>query len=325
MKKNDEKQTIFQKNARKKRERNRVKTEKIIMLATAVMLLSGLTVTGIYLRGNKNRNDSEKEITIDLSGMEKSVGQKAQEILSKNSTQEESMEEASENVSSKTVSSTQRKQQSMDDLDYDPEFYEDSSDEVEKVAIAETPNAEETNKEEVSVAEATTQEVATEQSSQDLPEEQKQEAASVDASKVASLHFSQESTLAWPIVGQVLMNYSMDSTVYFKTLDQYRYQPGMVIAAQVGDTIYAAADALVLGVEQDAALGTTVTMDLGDGYELIYGQLGDIKVKEGDLVETGEVIGFIAEPTKYYSSEGSNLYVQLNKDDTPINPLTLMP
>ena len=31
--------------------------------------------------------------------------------------------------------------------------------------------------------------------------------------------------MIWPVSGTVLMNYSMDKTVYFATLDQYKYNP----------------------------------------------------------------------------------------------------
>lgn len=36
-------------------------------------------------------------------------------------------------------------------------------------------------------------------------------------------------------------------------------------------------------------------MNLGDGYELTYGQLTDLTVAEGDVVTTGEIIGKVAE------------------------------
>ena len=44
-------------------------------------------------------------------------------------------------------------------------------------------------------------------------------------------------------------------------------------------------------------------------------------VEEGDYVETGAVIGHVAEPTKYYSVEGSNVYFKLTKDGEAVNPL----
>ena len=35
----------------------------------------------------------------------------------------------------------------------------------------------------------------------------------------------------------------------------------------------------------------------------------------------GHVIGYVTEPTKYYSVEGSNLYFELRKDGVPVDPI----
>ena len=76
--------------------------------------------------------------------------------------------------------------------------------------------------------------------------------------------------------------------------------------------------------QQLAQTGTTSTMDLGDGYEVVYGQLKEVCVHEGDIVSQGDVIGYLSEPTKYYSVEGPNLYFQMLEDGEPVNPLEFM-
>jgi len=65
----------------------------------------------------------------------------------------------------------------------------------------------------------------------------------------------------------------------------------------------------------------TITMELGNGYEVVYGQLKDVQLKEGDKISKGDKIGVLSEPTKYYSVEGSNLYFQVLKDGKPVNPM----
>ena len=136
-----------------------------------------------------------------------------------------------------------------------------------------------------------------------------------------TLDFKEEDGLVWPIVGDVLVNYSMDKTVYFPTLQQYKYNPAIVIAANKGDSITAAADGRVVSVSYDPAIGNTVVMDLGNGYELTYGQLENITVSEGSYVSVGDGIGTVAAPTKYYSVEGTNVYFKLTKDGEPVNPM----
>lgn len=135
------------------------------------------------------------------------------------------------------------------------------------------------------------------------------------------LTFSEEDVLRWPVNGNVIIPYSMDQTVYFATLDQYKYSSAIVIAGEVGEEVWAATDGEVTAIESDAQLGTTVTVNLGDGYEIIYGQLGEVYVEQGDRIQEGRLIGYLAEPTKYYSVEGCNLYLQMLKDGEPINPL----
>ena len=124
------------------------------------------------------------------------------------------------------------------------------------------------------------------------------------------LVFSEEDVLSWPVDGNVLIPFNMEQTVYFATLDQYKYNPAVIIAGDVGEEVWAATDGKVTSIKEDAQTGTTVTVDLGDGFEAIYGQLGELHVKEGDRVEEGVLIGYLGEPTKYYSVEGCNLYFQ---------------
>ncbi len=47
---------------------------------------------------------------------------------------------------------------------------------------------------------------------------------------VNALHFDPEDGMLWPMEGNVILNYSMDSTIYFATLDQYKYNPAVIIA-----------------------------------------------------------------------------------------------
>ena len=148
--------------------------------------------------------------------------------------------------------------------------------------------------------------------------------ADVKGQKETELHFSPDKGLIWPLQGDVILNYSMDQTVYFATLDQYKYNPALIIAGEVNAPVNAAAAGIIKKIETNEETGLTVTTDLGDGYEAIYGQLKEVVYKEGATVEAGSAIGYVAEPTKYYSVEGSNLYFELRKDGKPINPVGMM-
>ena len=136
-----------------------------------------------------------------------------------------------------------------------------------------------------------------------------------------ALQFSESDRLDWPVSGDVILNYSMDQSVYFATLDQYKYNPALAIQSDVNTKVLAAADGQVLSVETTPETGETVAVDIGGGYQLVYGQLKEIQFAVGDRVSRGDLLGFVSEPTKYYSVEGSNLYFQMLKDGEPVNPM----
>lgn len=144
------------------------------------------------------------------------------------------------------------------------------------------------------------------------------------AGQTADVWFSEESILEWPASGAILINYSMDQTVYFSTLEQYKYNPALIIGGTVGENIGASAPGIVTNVEQNAQTGLTVTLDMGNGYSAVYGQLKEVPVQIGDYVEKGQIVGYLSEPTKYFSMEGPNLYFEVLKDEVPVNPLDFM-
>ena len=137
-------------------------------------------------------------------------------------------------------------------------------------------------------------------------------------------NFTEASQLLWPVNGNVLMSFSMDKSIYFSTLDQYKYNPALIISGALNDNVIAAAPGIIKSIDSLRETGTTVTVDMGNGYECLYGQLKEVKVKVGDYVEAKDVIGYINEPTKYYSVEGANLYFEMRKDGQPVNPLDYM-
>lgn len=139
-----------------------------------------------------------------------------------------------------------------------------------------------------------------------------------------AISFSANDVLDWPIEGNVILNYSMEQSIYFATLDQYKYNPAIIISGNVGDEVRAAATGRVTSIKVDTQTGVTVTMDLGNGYEMICGQLENLRVREGDTVQKGAVIGVVAQPSKYYVVEGPNVYFQMLKDGKPVNPLEYM-
>lgn len=139
-----------------------------------------------------------------------------------------------------------------------------------------------------------------------------------------ALNFNSESTISWPIEGKVMIPFSMETTVYFKTLDQYRCNPGMLIAAGVGSTVKNAYMGKVTKVTSDNDYGNMVTVYLGNDYSVVYGQLDTIYVKEGDYVKAGDSIGTIGKPTDTFAEEGSHLYFKMMQGEEAVDPALYM-
>ena len=148
---------------------------------------------------------------------------------------------------------------------------------------------------------------------------------SASAINLPAINFSEDTLMEWRVNGNVLLDYSMDQTTYFPTLDQYKLSPAIAVGAVEGAPEVAAVNGKVYSIEQNAQTGTTLTMELGNGYQAVYGQLTDLTVSEGDTIKKGTTIGYIAQPTKYYSTEGTNLYFEMKKDGEPIDPIAYLP
>ena len=160
---------------------------------------------------------------------------------------------------------------------------------------------------------------------QAAPDSVQEEAALVgigqdDASSPA-LNFAQTQSMMWPVEGNVILDYSMDSTIYFPTLEQYKCNPGMVIQSDVSQPVSAPADARIMESGTDEEIGNYLVLDLGDGYTVTCGQMKEVQAAVGEYLEKGQVLGYVAEPTKYYTLEGPNIYLKLEKDGTAVDPL----
>lgn len=218
--------------------------------------------------------------------------------------------------------------QSAEDLLTSTDFDENTNEDLESY----NKNSDAQEKEEGS---AVTDEMTTEYDNVVSEDETEQTAGdeiyeeTADASAMAvnlpAVNFSEDTLMEWPVNGNILLDYSMDQSTYFPTLDQYKLSSAISVGAVEGAPVVAAVNGTVYSVKQDPQTGTTLTMELGNGYQAIYGQLTDLAVSEGETVQKGTIIGYIAQPTKYYSTEGTNLYFAMKKDGEPIDPIAYLP
>jgi len=288
-----------------RRKKNSLRKERIIMISASAFVLTALTMAGVYVREQSRKSD---EYRVDLSELdEQNLADKTNEIA-------------------EHMNSGQQDLIVADDLDADPDFWEVDSYGVE-AKIPGVTNERVTAEEAGEAENDLSQNILTTKEDNSDAEGESESGVETGAENVitANYNFPGQMELSWPLYGDLIMNYSMDKTLYFETLGQYRYNPALIINAEEGTVVASAANGVVKEVYNSTELGNVVVMDIGEGYELTYGQLRDVTVNAGDVVETGTQLGTVASPSVYYSSEGSNLYFKMTKDGVAMNPMDVLP
>lgn len=283
----------------KKRKVTRFNKEKIIMLSSSLLIVAACALTGVYVNRMENK-DVESQV-VDFSKLEDDT-------------------ETAETKTSQDLTAS-----IVDDLDADPYFAETGGNSVinpdSKKTVSENSINMSSNSEEKK--EDNTQD-NNESDSQEKHTGETEEAEETASGSILNGAFKESDGMGWPVLGNVVLNYSMDQTVFFSTLSQYKYNPAIIISANEGENVSACAKGVVKKVGNSEEIGNYIEMDLGNGYELILGQLNEITVLEGSTVERGQVVGCVAAPTKYYSMEGTNIYMKVLKNGTPMNPMSLL-
>lgn len=187
-----------------------------------------------------------------------------------------------------------------------------------QVAVAGDSNAAQ-NEEEMQAADSTKA-----SAQQETPAPAVKAGTDKSAAQSLVLNFNDATRMDWPVRGNVILDYSMDTTIYFPTLDQYKCNPGLVIQGDVSTPVVAPANAKVQEIGSNEEIGNYVVLNMGNNYTAICGQLKELQVTANEYIKEGQVLGYVAEPTKYYSVEGANIYFELKHEDKAIDPLDYM-
>jgi murein DD-endopeptidase MepM/ murein hydrolase activator NlpD len=98
-----------------------------------------------------------------------------------------------------------------------------------------------------------------------------------------------------------------------------KFHAGLDFAAPQGTPIYATADGRVTtACNLGNGFGNHVEINHGYGYETLYGHMVRVKVRVGQLVKRGEVIGWVGSTGK---STGPHVHYEVHKGGRPIDPI----
>jgi len=104
--------------------------------------------------------------------------------------------------------------------------------------------------------------------------------------------------------------------------DPFTGEPGthnaVDISSAVGQPVRAPADGLVVKSEWANGYGNVIYLSHGYGFSTRYGHLSSFKVKPGDHVKRGDVIGYVGSTGRF---TGPHLHYEVRLNNNPVNPL----
>jgi murein DD-endopeptidase MepM/ murein hydrolase activator NlpD len=99
------------------------------------------------------------------------------------------------------------------------------------------------------------------------------------------------------------------------------FHPGLDIAGEKGQPVYATAAGVVSQSGWDTGYGNLVTIDHGFGLETRYGHLLKAEVKPGAKVKRGDLVGRVGSTGR---STGFHLHYEVRANGKLVNPLQLL-
>jgi murein DD-endopeptidase MepM/ murein hydrolase activator NlpD len=119
--------------------------------------------------------------------------------------------------------------------------------------------------------------------------------------------------LSWPVKGDVVAKFQNDEQVRHLGIDIETDCDQSVKAAADGRVIYAGD-----GIK---AFGNLVVIRHNNRLTTVYGYLDDMSVREGEVVNRGDVIG---KAGKLKNSDKCGIYFEVRKNVTPVDPLNIL-
>ena len=130
-------------------------------------------------------------------------------------------------------------------------------------------------------------------------------------------------TFSYPVSREIVMPYSVDQAIYDPTLEQYRTNDTLCIAAAEGTAVQAAADGVVAEIRDDDEAGKTLVVEHADGWRTTYSPLAEDGLPQtGEAVTKGQTLGSLDQPTKYQAGLGSHLEFSMEQNGNTVDPQT---
>ncbi|WP_457622345.1 peptidoglycan DD-metalloendopeptidase family protein [Persephonella sp.] len=99
------------------------------------------------------------------------------------------------------------------------------------------------------------------------------------------------------------------------------FHPGVDLRAKIGTPVYATANGIVEYAGRKGNYGKLIIIQHNYGFKTLYGHLSKIKVKTGQFVEKGQLIGYTG---KTGFINGPHLHYEIRYLQRPLNPVNFI-
>jgi septal ring factor EnvC (AmiA/AmiB activator) len=123
----------------------------------------------------------------------------------------------------------------------------------------------------------------------------------------------QKGHLTWPSLGEIVGEFGRHKHPRF---DTYVDRKGIEIRVADGDTIRAVADGEIAYADRLKGFGRVVIVDHGEQYLSLYAHAASLRVRAGETVGAGQVIG-----TTRADGEDDRIYFELRHGEDPLDPV----
>ena len=129
-------------------------------------------------------------------------------------------------------------------------------------------------------------------------------------------------TLVVPIRNATITkDYSASELQYNETLKQWEIHKAIDFIASDDKNVYSISDGTVSNLYTNYLEGTVIEISHKDGLVSIYKSLNkDVKVKVGDKVTAGNIIGSVDQSMAQELNVGAHLHFEMTKNGVKVNP-----
>ena len=121
--------------------------------------------------------------------------------------------------------------------------------------------------------------------------------------------------------GEIIKDFSNTALKYNSTLKQWEAHKAVDIKGADDSDVLSVMDGEVVSIENSYLKGTTVTIKHSKNLQTVYASLAeDVKIKVGDKIKQGQVIGKVSTSAKGEANDGPHLHFEVWENNKKVDP-----